>query len=163
MRRTPSLELTVRSAQPLANSGLASGQSGDRMPVIANAAEQRSPDGEVLSTRLVILRAVDRRRSERELVDARASATESLKSERETAELREQFIAVSGSRPPQPPGGDQRGRQDPAALGRAGRTERTSRPRHDQHHGHPHVDFARGRLGGAPERGGASYLVNKNI
>lgn len=71
-------------------------ESGDRMPVIANAAEQRSPDGEVLSTRLVILRAADRRRYERELVDARASATESLKSERETAELREQFIAVLG-------------------------------------------------------------------
>jgi phosphoserine phosphatase RsbU/P len=71
-------------------------KSGDRMPVIANAAEQRSPDGEVRSTRLVIIRAADRRRYERELVDARASATDSLKSERETAELREQFIAVLG-------------------------------------------------------------------
>lgn len=71
-------------------------ESGDRMPVIANAAERRSPDGELLSTRLVLLRAADRRRYERELVDARAIATRTLASERETAELREQFIAVLG-------------------------------------------------------------------
>jgi len=69
---------------------------GDRMPVIANAVEQRSDDGSLLSTRLVVIKAVDRRRYERELVEARALATESLKSERETADLREQFIAVLG-------------------------------------------------------------------
>src|ERR1700710_595429 len=67
-------------------------ESGERLAVIANAAEQRSSEGAVLSTRLVVIRATDRRRYERELVDARATATESLKSERETAELREQFI-----------------------------------------------------------------------
>jgi sigma-B regulation protein RsbU (phosphoserine phosphatase) len=71
-------------------------ESGDRLPVIANAVEQRAPDGALLSTRLVLIRATDRRRYERQLVDARATATESLKSERETAELREQFIAVLG-------------------------------------------------------------------
>jgi sigma-B regulation protein RsbU (phosphoserine phosphatase) len=71
-------------------------QGGERLAVIANAAEQRSPEGELLSTRLIVIRAADRRRYERELVDARASATASLKSERETAELREQFIAVLG-------------------------------------------------------------------
>jgi phosphoserine phosphatase RsbU/P len=49
-----------------------------------------------LSTRLVVIKAVDRRRYERELVEARALATESLKSKRETADLREQFIAVLG-------------------------------------------------------------------
>jgi sigma-B regulation protein RsbU (phosphoserine phosphatase) len=43
-----------------------------------------------------VIKAVDRRRYERELVEARALATESLKSERETADLREQFIAVLG-------------------------------------------------------------------
>jgi sigma-B regulation protein RsbU (phosphoserine phosphatase) len=69
---------------------------GDRMPVIANASEQRSTDGTLLSIRLVVIRAADRRRYERKLVDARATATESLRSERETAELREQFIAVLG-------------------------------------------------------------------
>jgi sigma-B regulation protein RsbU (phosphoserine phosphatase) len=71
-------------------------EGGERLPVIANAVEQRTPEGTVLSTRLVVIRATDRRRYERELVDARATATESLKSERETAELREQFIAVLG-------------------------------------------------------------------
>jgi sigma-B regulation protein RsbU (phosphoserine phosphatase) len=69
---------------------------GERVPVIANAVEQRTPQGTPLSTRLVVIRATDRRRYERELVDARANATESLKSERETADLREQFIAVLG-------------------------------------------------------------------
>jgi phosphoserine phosphatase RsbU/P len=71
-------------------------EGGERLPVIANAAEQRTPDGTLLSTRLVVIRATDRRRYERELVDARANATESLRSERETANLREQFIAVLG-------------------------------------------------------------------
>jgi sigma-B regulation protein RsbU (phosphoserine phosphatase) len=71
-------------------------ESGERLPVIANAVEQRTPDGMLLSTRLVVIRATDRRRYERELVDARATATESLKSERETAGFREQFIAVLG-------------------------------------------------------------------
>ena len=71
-------------------------ESGDRLPVIANAVEQRAADGALLSTRLVVIKAADRRRYERELVDARATATESLRSERETAGLREQFIAVLG-------------------------------------------------------------------
>src|ERR1700677_268954 len=69
---------------------------GDRMTVIANAVEQCSDDGSLLSTRLAVIKALDRRRYERELVEARALATESLKSERETADLREQFIAVLG-------------------------------------------------------------------
>ena len=71
-------------------------ESGERLAVIANAAEQRNAEGGLVSTRLVVIRATDRRRYERELVDARTVATESLKSERETAELREQFIAVLG-------------------------------------------------------------------
>ena len=71
-------------------------ERGERLPVIANAAEQRASDGTLLSTRLVVIKATDRRRYERELVDARTTATESLKSERETATLREQFIAVLG-------------------------------------------------------------------
>jgi phosphoserine phosphatase RsbU/P len=71
-------------------------EGGERLPVIANAVEQRTPDGALISTRLVVIKATDRRRYERELVDARAIATKSLASERETAELREQFIAVLG-------------------------------------------------------------------
>ena len=78
-------------------------QTGDRLPVIANAAERRAADGSVISTRLTLLRAVDRRRYEQELLDARdqsrsseAAARATLKDERETSELREQFIAVLG-------------------------------------------------------------------
>ena len=71
-------------------------QAGERIAVIANAVEQRALDGALLSTRLAVIKATDRRRYERELVDARAIATKSLASERETSELREQFIAVLG-------------------------------------------------------------------
>jgi len=71
-------------------------ESGERLAVIANAAELRTAEGSLVSTRLVMIRATDRRRYERELIDARTVATDSLKSERETAELREQFIAVLG-------------------------------------------------------------------
>lgn len=71
-------------------------ESGDRLAVIANASEKRTPDGALVSTRVAMIRATDRRRYERELVDAREVATTSLKSERENSELREQFIAVLG-------------------------------------------------------------------
>ena len=71
-------------------------EGGERVPVTANAVERRSREGTLLSTRLVVIKATDRRRYERELIDARTNATKSLTSERETAELRDQFIAVLG-------------------------------------------------------------------
>ena len=78
-------------------------QNGDRLPVIANAAERRAADGSVISTRITLLKAADRRRYERELLNARdqsrsaeAAARAILKDERQTSELREQFIAVLG-------------------------------------------------------------------
>jgi sigma-B regulation protein RsbU (phosphoserine phosphatase) len=78
-------------------------QNGDRLPVIANAAERRAADGSVISTRLTLLKATDRRRYEQELLDARDQSRSSeavaraiLKDEREASELREQFIAVLG-------------------------------------------------------------------
>jgi sigma-B regulation protein RsbU (phosphoserine phosphatase) len=85
-------------------------RTGNRIPVLANAVERRDEAGGLLFTRLTIFRATDRRRFERELLDARDAAeaarqqseqlrvlTEaSLRAERETAELREQFIAVLG-------------------------------------------------------------------
>jgi sigma-B regulation protein RsbU (phosphoserine phosphatase) len=46
-------------------------RNGDRLPVIANAAERRAADGSVISTRLTLLRATDRRRYEQELLSAR--------------------------------------------------------------------------------------------
>ncbi len=70
--------------------------AGERLPVIANAAERRNPDGTVLFTALVVIKATDRRRYERELVDSRSELRKGLATERETAELREQFIAVLG-------------------------------------------------------------------
>src|SRR5712664_3198683 len=76
---------------------------GERLPVIANATERRDADGRPISTRITLLKATDRRRYERELLDARdqsrtseAAARASLQDERETSELREQFIAVLG-------------------------------------------------------------------
>jgi sigma-B regulation protein RsbU (phosphoserine phosphatase) len=70
--------------------------AGDRLPVIANAAERRDDDGSPQFTAMVIIKATDRRRYERQLVDSRSELQKGLATERETAELREQFIAVLG-------------------------------------------------------------------
>jgi phosphoserine phosphatase RsbU/P len=70
--------------------------AGERLPVIANAVERRDADGGLLFTALVVIKAADRRRYERQLVDARSELQKGLATERETAELREQFIAVLG-------------------------------------------------------------------
>jgi len=70
--------------------------AGERLPVIANAAERRHADGTLLFTTLVVIKATDRRRYERQLVDSRSELQRGLATERETAELREQFIAVLG-------------------------------------------------------------------
>ncbi len=76
---------------------------GKPLHVLANAAERRDAEGELLFTRVTLFRATERRRYERELVDATETAqAESrlsrgqLLAEHETAELREQFIAVLG-------------------------------------------------------------------
>ena len=45
---------------------------------------------------MVVIKATDRRRYERQLVDSRSELQKGLATERETAELREQFIAVLG-------------------------------------------------------------------
>jgi len=70
--------------------------AGERLPVIANAAERRDVDGGLLFTAVVVIKATDRRRYERQLVDSRSELQKGLASERETAELREQFVAVLG-------------------------------------------------------------------
>ena len=70
--------------------------TGERLPVIANAVERRDADGGLLFTALVVIRATDRRRYERQLMDSRSELQKGLATERETAELREQFIAVLG-------------------------------------------------------------------
>lgn len=70
---------------------------GSKLPVIANAAERRRPDGEGhVFTRLTMFKAVDRRTYERGLVAARDQAEATVAAEHETSVLREQFIAVLG-------------------------------------------------------------------
>ena len=77
--------------------------SGVRLPVLANARERRDVDGRLIFTRVAIFRAHERRKYERDLVDARAAADSAnaalsvaLAEERNLGELREQFIAVLG-------------------------------------------------------------------
>lgn len=77
--------------------------AGKHLPVFANAVRRQSADGRLLFTRLTLTQAQERRRYEHELVEAREAARaaearvqELLKAERETAKLREQFIAVLG-------------------------------------------------------------------
>ncbi|MBM7486810.1 sigma-B regulation protein RsbU (phosphoserine phosphatase) [Bradyrhizobium canariense] len=78
-------------------------KTGTRLPAIANARERRTDADTLLFTRLTIMRATDRRRYERGLIDARNESDElknaleeRLRQERQNAELREQFIAVLG-------------------------------------------------------------------
>ena len=70
--------------------------TGEPLQMIANALEARDASGKPLFTRLVLIKATDRRRYEYELLQAREMAKISLERERETSELREQFIAVLG-------------------------------------------------------------------
>ena len=70
--------------------------AGEPMQMICNAREGRDADGKPSFIRLALFKATDRRRYELELLRAREVATTSLASERETSELREQFIAVLG-------------------------------------------------------------------
>jgi sigma-B regulation protein RsbU (phosphoserine phosphatase) len=70
--------------------------AGEKLPVLVNAIQHRDADGQVLSTRVGIVRARDRRGYERDLQGREAAAVKRLSDERETAELREQFIAVLG-------------------------------------------------------------------
>lgn len=76
---------------------------GRKLPVLANAVERRAEDGALLFTRVTMFQAAERRRYERELVDARTAAEAAgatikskLAFEQQTAELREEFIAVLG-------------------------------------------------------------------
>ncbi len=135
-------------------------EKGERLPVIANAVERRAADGTVICIRIAFLKAIDRRRYEQELLAARdqsrtseAAARASLRNERETSELREQFIAVLGH--------DLR---NPLASINAGTRILLRQPRNEQEVGILRMmektvtrmsalidnvlDFARGRLGG---------------
>ena len=76
---------------------------GAQLAIFASGVQRKAADGRVLFVRLTIFQAQERRRYERELVEARkaaraaeAAVQDLLKTERETAQLREQFIAVLG-------------------------------------------------------------------
>ncbi|MGO8154167.1 ATP-binding protein [Rhizobium leguminosarum] len=76
---------------------------GKKLPVLANAVERRAEDGALIFTRVTMFQAAERRRYERDLVDARTAADAAgatikskLAFEQQTAELREEFIAVLG-------------------------------------------------------------------
>jgi sigma-B regulation protein RsbU (phosphoserine phosphatase) len=97
---------------------------GGKMAVLANAHERRSADGRLLFTRITLFQAEERRRYERDLVEARNKAERiqhelqtlnttlerriaegvaertrllrGLRAEQEVARLREQFVAILG-------------------------------------------------------------------
>ena len=71
-------------------------KDGGKVAVLANAVERRDEAENLLFTRVTIFKATERRRYERELVEARTKAERALHDERATAELRDQFIAVLG-------------------------------------------------------------------
>ena len=71
-------------------------RGGGRLPVLIAAEERRDDDGKPVFVRIFVTRAGDRRQYEQNLRDARDVAEVSLRDERETAALREQFIAVLG-------------------------------------------------------------------
>jgi sigma-B regulation protein RsbU (phosphoserine phosphatase) len=70
--------------------------TGEKLPVLVSAVEQRAGDGQVISTRVGVMRGKERRGYEQALASREAAAIGRLTDEREASELREQFIAVLG-------------------------------------------------------------------
>jgi sigma-B regulation protein RsbU (phosphoserine phosphatase) len=69
---------------------------GGNLPVIINAIERRDDEGKPRFVRITVFQAVERRQYERNLLDAKQAAEMAVTEERDTAQLREQFIAVLG-------------------------------------------------------------------
>lgn len=72
------------------------GADGEKIPIIANAAEKRDTDGGHRFTRLTLFKAVDRRKYERSLLEARLKAETESKAQAEVGLVRDQFMAVLG-------------------------------------------------------------------
>jgi sigma-B regulation protein RsbU (phosphoserine phosphatase) len=70
--------------------------SGSKIPVLANAAPRLNALGEVALIRLVMFHSPERRSYERDLQLREEKARQGLLDEKNTAQLREQFIAVLG-------------------------------------------------------------------
>jgi PAS domain S-box-containing protein len=71
------------------------GREGQRLPVLVNAVEHRDQAGNILFIRMTIFNATDRRRYERELVDARAAAEAASTALRDLNAQLEQRIAAA--------------------------------------------------------------------
>lgn len=69
---------------------------GKRVPFVTNISVRRGDAGEHISTRFALFKAEDRRAYEKSIIAAREAAEAAAQSERDTALLREQFIAVLG-------------------------------------------------------------------
>ena len=69
---------------------------GRKLPVLVNATERYDPQGKPRFIWITVLNASERRRYERNLLEAKRQAERTVQVEREEAELREQFIAVLG-------------------------------------------------------------------
>ena len=70
--------------------------NGEPIQMIANALEGRDAAGKPMFIRLALFKATDRRRYEQRALRGPRSGENEPESERETSELREQFIAVLG-------------------------------------------------------------------
>lgn len=69
---------------------------GRKLPVLVSAVERRDDRGNPLFIRFTVFSAVERHRYETNLLAAKKDAEDAVRNARETAELREQFIAVLG-------------------------------------------------------------------
>lgn len=74
---------------------LAAGPS-QKLPVLISARALRDDQDRRIGTRMILVRAAERRRYERDLQGREAEAIQRLNDEKSTAVLREQFIAVLG-------------------------------------------------------------------
>jgi sigma-B regulation protein RsbU (phosphoserine phosphatase) len=70
--------------------------SGEKIPVTVSATVQRDEHGDLILSHIAVFRSPDRRSYEGDLQTRAATAAKGLADERETAQLREQFIAVLG-------------------------------------------------------------------
>ena len=71
-------------------------RDGSRIQALVNAAERRDASGALAFTDFAILKATERRRYERALIEAKDATERAVLAEQEASQLREQFIAVLG-------------------------------------------------------------------
>jgi sigma-B regulation protein RsbU (phosphoserine phosphatase) len=71
-------------------------KSTGKLPILISARSRKDPEGRHVETRMILVRAAERRSYERDLQGREAAAIQRLSDEKSTAELREQFIAVLG-------------------------------------------------------------------